>query len=155
MTAVAKQAKDYICSSIQLAYERALNGVNIKMEIESKHPLVLLAEDVKEIVIRDESLFAPIMSRWNHQALAISASLVHDMYRKELKPFLDKISDLDKMSDLTNEVESVLSEADNIEEHFNSLVSSVGGEGNIYQQHMVPYQVIDFSEISSDEFLFC
>lgn len=141
MTAVAKQAKDYICSSIQLAYERALNAVNIKMEIESKHPLVLLAEDVKEIVIKDESLFAPILSRWNHQALAISASLVHDMYQKELKPFLDKISDLDKMSDLTDEVESVLSEADNLEEYLKSLVSSVGGEGNIYQQHMVPYQL--------------
>ena len=83
MTLVAKQAKNYICSSIQLAYERALNAVNIKMEIESKHPLVLLAEDVKEIVIKDESLFAPILSRWNHQALAISTSLVHDMYQKE------------------------------------------------------------------------
>jgi hypothetical protein len=63
---------------------QALHAVNIKMEIESKHPLVLLAEDVKEIVIKDESLFAPILSRWNHQALAISASLVHDMYQTEL-----------------------------------------------------------------------
>lgn len=141
MTAVAKQAKDYICSSIQLAYERALNAVNIKMEIESKHPLVLLAEDVKEIVIKDESLFAPILSRWNHQALAISASLVHDMYQTELKPFLDKISDLDKMSDLTDEVEAVLSAADSLEEYLRSMVSSVGGEGNTYQQHLVPYQL--------------
>lgn len=141
MTAVAKQAKDYICSSIQLAYERALNAVNIKMEIESKHPLVLLAEDVKEIVIKDESLFAPILSRWNHQALAISASLVHDMYQTELKPFLDKISDLDKMSDLTDEVEAVLSAADSLEEYLRSMVSSVGGEGNTYQQHFVPYQL--------------
>lgn len=141
MTAVAKQAKDYICSSIQLAYERALNAVNIKMEIESKHPLVLLAEDVKEIVIKDESFFAPILSRWNHQALAISASLVHDMYQTELKPFLDKISDLDKMSDLTDEVEAVLSAADSLEEYLRSMVSSVGGEGNTYQQHFVPYQL--------------
>lgn len=141
MTAVAKQAKDYICSSIQLAYERALHAVNIKMEIESKHPLVLLAEDVKEIVIKDESLFAPILSRWNHQALAISASLVHDMYQTELKPFLDKISDLDKMSDLTDEVEAVLSAADSLEEYLRSMVSSVGGEGNTYQQHFVPYQL--------------
>ena len=71
------------------------------------------------------------------------------------KPFLDKISDLDKMSDLTDEVESVLSEADNLEEYLKSLVSSVGGEVNIYQQHMVPYQIIDFSGISRDEFVFC
>lgn len=141
MTAVAKQAKDYICSSIQLAYERALNAVNIKMEIESKHPLLLLAEDVKEIVIKDESMFSPILSRWNHEALAISASLVHNLYQKELKPFLDKISDLDKMSDLTDEVEAVISATDSLEEYLRSLVSSVGGECNTYQQCMVPYQL--------------
>jgi hypothetical protein len=53
------------------------------------------------------------------------------------------------MSDLTDEVEAVLSAADSLEEYLRSMVSSVGGEGNTYQQHFVPYQVIDFSAVEN------
>eukprot|EP01018_Ginkgo_biloba_P033708 Gb_29552 [translate_table: standard] len=132
----AKQVvKEYICSSIQCAYERALDAVNVSSEKVSKHPLVLLAEYIQELAKKDASIFAPILSRWNHRAVAISASHIHDLYQKDLKPFLDKISDL------TDEVESVLSAADTLEEYLRGLVLSVSREGNICQQHLVPYQL--------------
>ncbi|KAJ7533708.1 hypothetical protein O6H91_13G060800 [Diphasiastrum complanatum] len=138
VAAVAKQAEDYIWSSVKNAYERALEAVDSKSAAEHHHPLALLAEDIQELAKRDASIFAPILSRWQPQALAVTSSLLHTLYHKELKPFLDGVSQL------TDDVASVLPAADSLEQYLMSLVAPVedGDSGsNIYKQQMVPYQV--------------
>eukprot|EP00249_Psilotum_nudum_P007988 c20960_g1_i1 orf=699-4043(-) len=138
MAAVAKQAEDYIWSSIKAAYERAVEEVDAKSKTEHEHPLALLAEDVQALAKRDAAVFAPILSRWHPHAVAISASLLHSLYRKELMPFLDGVSLL------TDDVTSVLPAADSLEQCLMNLVASVSDDNeeiNQYKEQMTGYQV--------------
>lgn len=138
MAADAKQIEDYIISSINAAYERALGAANAKSVAEHEHPLRILAEDVKIIAERDATIFRPIFSRWNSQSIAISASLLHSLYGRELKPFLDGVSHF------SEDVTSVLPAADILEQCLIELVYSVDEEDELngcYKQGMSPYQI--------------
>lgn len=138
MAADAKQIEDYIISSINAAYERALGAANAKSVAEHEHPLRILAEDVKIIAERDSTIFRPIFSRWNSQSIAISASLLHSLYGRELKPFLDGVSHF------SEDVTSVLPAADILEQCLIDLVYSVDEEDELtacYKQGMSPYQI--------------
>lgn len=136
IVAVAKQAKDYISSSLAQAFERALEAVDSKWESQSEHPLALLAEEVKALAKTDALMYVPILTRWHPQAQAISASLLHNLYHRELKPFVQEISNL------TDDVTAVLPAADSLEEYLRQLVLTVSDEGsNSYKQEMVPFEV--------------
>lgn len=138
MAAVSKQTEDYILSSIKAAYERVLAGIDSKEEAEHDHRLAVLAEDVKRIAIMDSNVFSPVLSPWNPMSTAISASLLHQLYGKELKPFLDGVSHL------TEDVASVLTAAESLDQYLLKLVSSVCQDGQVYdnyKQQMMPYQV--------------
>ncbi|KAI5083096.1 hypothetical protein GOP47_0002839 [Adiantum capillus-veneris] len=141
MAAVAKQAEDYITSSAKAAFVRALKEVDAKQESENEHPLAVLAADVQILVKKDATLFAPILSRWHPHAVPFSASLYHNLYQKELKPFLDGVSVL------TDDVASVLPAADNLEQYLMSLIMSAGTERdtNFYKEQLKPFQVEEIS----------
>ncbi|KAH9317164.1 hypothetical protein KI387_018933, partial [Taxus chinensis] len=138
MALAAKQIEDYILSSTDAAYKRALGAANAKYGIGHEHPLRVLAEDVKNIAQRDSTVFSPVLSRWNSQSSAISASLLHSLYGRELKPFLDGVSSL------SEDVKSVFPAADILEQYLIELVYSVHEEDEVngcYKQGMAPYQV--------------
>jgi len=138
MAAVAKQAEDYICSSIKLAYDRILKGLESNVEDDHEHPLAHLAEEIQSLAKKDANLFAPILSKWHPQAIAITACLLHSLYQKELKPFLDGVSQL------TDDVASVLPAADILEQFLKELVTSVTDDEDgrrVFEQQMTPYQV--------------
>lgn len=141
MAAVAKQAEDYILSSAKAAFERASKEVDAKCEVENEHPLALLAVDVQALVKKDASLFGPVLSRWHPHAIPYSASLFHNLYQKELKPFLDGVSVL------TDDVASVLPAADSLEQYLMGLVMSANSERdtNYYKEQMKPFQVEEIS----------
>lgn len=63
---------------------QALTTANAKYGTEHEHPLRTLAEDVKNIAQRNSTVFSPVLSRWNPQSSAISASLLHSLYGREL-----------------------------------------------------------------------
>lgn len=136
IVAVAKQAKDYISSSVAQAFEHVLEVVDSKWESQIEHPLALLAEEVLVLSKREVSMFSPILARWHPQAQAISALLLHNLYYTELKPFVEGVTNL------TEDVTSVLPAADGLESYLRQLIISVSDEGsNNYKQQMVPYQV--------------
>lgn len=138
VAADAKQIEDYVISSINAAYERAMGAANAKSLGAHEHPLRILAEDVKIIAERDSTIFRPIFSRWNSQSIAISASLLHSLYGRELKPFLDGVSHF------SEDVTSVLPAADILEQCLIELVYSVDEEDELdgcYKQGMSPYQI--------------
>ena len=125
-------------SSIKAAYERVLGVVDSKAEEEHEHPLAVLAEDVKTIAKMDSTVFNSVLSPWNPMSTAISASLLHQLYGEKLKPFLDGVSHL------TEDVASVLTAADSLDQYLLKLVSSVCQDGQVYdnyKQQMLPYQV--------------
>lgn len=141
MTAVAKQVEDYIMSSGKAAFERASKEVDAKCEAENEHPLALLAVGVQALVKKDATLYGPILSRWHPHAIPFSASLYHNLYQKELKPFLDGVSVL------TDDVASVLPAADGLEQNLMGLVSSASTERDInyFKEQMKPFQVEEIS----------
>ncbi|GLJ55952.1 hypothetical protein SUGI_1201130 [Cryptomeria japonica] len=138
MALAAKQIEDYIISSTDAAYERALATSNAKYGTVHEHPLRTLAEAVKNIAQRISTVFSPVLSRWNPQSSAISASLLHSLYGRELKPFLDGVSHL------SEDVKAVFPAADILEQYLIELVYSVNEEDEVngcYMQGMAPYQV--------------
>lgn len=54
------------------------------MEDDHEHPLAHLAEEIQSLAKKDANLFAPILSKWHPQAIAITACLLHSLYQKEL-----------------------------------------------------------------------
>lgn len=141
MAAVAKQTEDYIFSSSKSAFGRVQAAVDVKSEAEHEHALALLAEDVQALARKDASVFAPVLSRWHPHAVAFSASLFHNLYQKQLKPFLDGVALL------TDDVASVLPAADSLEQYLTGLVTSVSNESEseFYKQQMSPYQIEEIS----------
>ncbi|KAJ7207695.1 hypothetical protein O6H91_Y482800 [Diphasiastrum complanatum] len=75
VAAVAKQAEDYIWSSVKNAYERALEAVDSKSAAEQPSSFGILAEDIQELAKRDASIFAPILSRWQPPSFGCDSSL--------------------------------------------------------------------------------
>jgi hypothetical protein len=101
--------------------------------------LALLAEEVQTLAKNDARVFAPILSKWHPESIAISACLLHSLYRKELQPFLDGVSQL------TDDVTSVLPAADSLEQLLKDLVASATEDEAVkhtFEQQMVAYQVI-------------
>lgn len=62
------------------------------MEDDHEHPLAHLAEEIQSLAKEDANLFAPILSKWHPQAIAITACLLHSLYQKELVRFFSVIS---------------------------------------------------------------
>lgn len=138
MAAVAKQAEDFIVSSVKLAYNRIVEEVENNQEHDERHPLALLADEVQRLAKKDANVFSPILSKWHPQAIAISACLLHTLYQKELKPFLDEVSQL------TDDVSSVLPAADSLEQYLMELIGTVTDDEDarrVFEQQMTPYQV--------------
>lgn len=138
MAAVAKQAEDYICSSVKSAYDMIVEKLESNQEHLDSHPLAELAAQVQKLAKKDADVFSPILSKWHPQAIAISACLLHTLYLKELKPFLDEVSQL------TDDVSSVLPAADSLEQFLMELIKSVTDDDDArrdFEQQLTPYQV--------------
>ncbi|KAJ6392915.1 hypothetical protein OIU77_022401 [Salix suchowensis] len=118
------QIESFITSSIKNAFTRTLLVVD-KLDEMDEHPLALLAEEIKKLLKKESTIFTPILSQRNPQAIVVSASLVHKLYGNKLKPFLDGTEHL------TEDVVSVFPAADSLEQYIMALITSACGEGNI------------------------
>lgn len=143
-------AKNYIQTSMNLAYERIveqLDSVSETQEEEeqAEHPLTTLAEGVENLAKKEAHTFAPILSAWHPHAIAIAASNLHRLFGQELRPFLDGVSQF------SDDVASVLPAADNLEVYLLDVVSRAAEDGktNSYMQHLELYHV----EVQSEKLL--
>ncbi|XP_042503739.1 protein unc-13 homolog [Macadamia integrifolia] len=114
--------KGYVENSIQAAYKRALKAIDRKSETEKRHPLAVLADDLKMIVERQSTVFNPVLLHWCPAAGIISSTLLHQLYGDKLKPFLEKVSFL------SEDVRSVLPAADMLERELIQLYYCAHGE---------------------------
>ncbi|KAB5573016.1 hypothetical protein DKX38_000210 [Salix brachista] len=118
------QIESFIASSIKNAFTRTSLVVD-KLDEMDGHHLALLAEEIKKLLKKESTIFTPILSQRNPQAIVVSASLVHKLYGNKLKPFLDGTEHL------TEDVVSVFLAADSLEQYIMALITSACGEGNI------------------------
>ncbi|KAG5227730.1 protein unc [Salix suchowensis] len=110
------QIESFITSSIKNAFTRTLLVVD-KLDEMDEHPLALLAEEIKKLLKKESTIFTPILSQRNPQAIVVSASLVHKLYGNKLKPFLDGTEHL------TEDVVSVFPAADSLEQYIMALIT--------------------------------
>lgn len=134
------QIESFIASSIKNAFTRILVVVD-KLDAMDEHPLALLVEEIKKLLKKESTIFTPILSQRNPQAIVVSASLVHKLYGNKLKPFLDG------SEHLTEDVVSVFPAADNLEQYIMALITSACGEGNmeVKFRKLTPYQIESIS----------
>ncbi|XP_034921194.1 protein unc-13 homolog [Populus alba] len=134
------QIESFIASSIKNAFTRILVVVD-KLDAMDEHPLALLAEEIKKLLKKESTIFTPILSQRNPQAIVVSASLVHKLYGNKLKPFLDG------SEHLTEDVVSVFPAADSLEQYIMALITSACGEGNmeVKFRKLTPYQIESIS----------
>ncbi|KAH7278739.1 hypothetical protein KP509_38G054500 [Ceratopteris richardii] len=139
--AVAKQLENYITSSAKAAFNKALQEVHIKCEKANEHFLALLAVAIQTLVKKDTEEFGPILSRWHPHAVPLCATLYHNFYHQQLKPFLDGVSIL------TDDVASVLSGAYSLEQYLMGLNMSGSTERDtfFYKDEIEPFKVEEIS----------
>ncbi|THG10352.1 hypothetical protein TEA_004160 [Camellia sinensis var. sinensis] len=113
------QIETYIALSIKNAFTRTLQEVETTADARNEHPLALLAEQTKNLLKKDDTMFLPILSQRHPQATVVSASLLHKLYGNKLKPFIDGAEHL------TEDVVSVFPAADSLEQYVMALIMSV------------------------------
>ncbi|KAJ0935099.1 putative protein unc-13 [Helianthus annuus] len=92
--------------------------------MEGKHPLALLATEVRMVVEREMSVFTPILFHWCPDAGVVASVHLHQYYGKKLKPFLENVS-------LSDDAISVLSTAHNMEHYLIQAFNSKDGENDV------------------------
>ncbi|CAN6443323.1 unnamed protein product [Victoria cruziana] len=136
------QVEAYISSSIKSAFARVLRDADGRSEETREHPLALLAEELRKLLKKESTMFSPILARWNPQAVATSVSLLHRLYGGRLRPFLDGAEHL------TEDVVSVFSAADGLEQFMMGIVVTSCEDEMIdefYKKRITPYQVESIS----------
>ncbi|KAG0488574.1 hypothetical protein HPP92_007385 [Vanilla planifolia] len=78
--------------SSQAAFKRALGTLDAKSNIEQKHPLVVLAKELKAFAEKEHAFFTPILCRLQPKAGIVFCVLFHQYYGEQLKPYLEGIS---------------------------------------------------------------
>eukprot|EP00271_Cylindrocystis_brebissonii_P014575 TRINITY_DN35957_c0_g1_i1.p1 TRINITY_DN35957_c0_g1~~TRINITY_DN35957_c0_g1_i1.p1 ORF type:complete len:675 (-),score=124.68 TRINITY_DN35957_c0_g1_i1:592-2391(-) len=142
---LSRQCEGYICSSVMAAYLRFEEEMDRKAPENAKttiHPLARVARDLRDLMQRERDLFSPVLLLWNGVAVATAASLLHTLYGRLLKPFLESVSVL------TDEVRQVLSAADTLETYLIGLVDEAPEDADVeslmaLREAMHPYEVAD------------
>lgn len=75
---------------------------------------------VREIAKEEASNYSPVLVRWNVNAKVVAAATLHELYRGDLKPFLDGVTQL------SDDVTAVLPVAEALEAF---LMDMTAGEG--------------------------
>lgn len=135
---VSKRIQEYVVMSIQAAYNRVLDMLDAKSGVEKRHPLAVLANEVKLIANKESTIFSPELCRWCPKAGVLPSLLLHQFYGERLKPFLEEADHL------SEDVKSVLPAADMLEIELTRILHSACGEDPI-SESLQPYQVGEIS----------
>eukprot|EP00850_Spirogloea_muscicola_P012569 SM000082S22811 [mRNA] locus=s82:26155:33864:- [translate_table: standard] len=141
--AVSQQVEQYVSSSVRAAYDRVLT-TNRKAEAQQGgYHLAVLATEIQMLAKGDAQAYAPVFARYNPSAVGITASSLHQLYHRELAPFVKGVTHL------TEEVEAVLPAADRLDNYLRHLVSELpdtGSDASLGQsEKMVSYEVATVS----------
>lgn len=133
-----RKLETYVERSIEAAYKRVIDIVDLESKTKRLHPLALLANELRLIVEREFTIFCPVIRNWCCEAGMISAMLLHRLYGRRLKPFLEGVSCL------SEDVRSVLSAADMLDYDLTRLYTFVSQTS---QLHKPPDHGLDHYQI--------
>lgn len=61
-----------------------MDNLDINSEVNGGHILALLAEELQSVAERENNIFNPVLSQWFLEAVVLSSSLLHKLYREKL-----------------------------------------------------------------------
>ncbi|XP_038982547.1 protein unc-13 homolog isoform X3 [Phoenix dactylifera] len=129
-------AHSFIEKSIQAAYKRVHNVWDAKAKLEGKHPLTMLADELKLIAEKECTTFLPLLCRQYPDAGILASVLLHQLYGEQLAPFLEGVSQF------SESVREVLAAADRLERYLFHIVRSVRNcVGSPIINYLHPYQI--------------
>ncbi|KAF5800738.1 hypothetical protein HanXRQr2_Chr06g0240081 [Helianthus annuus] len=114
----------YVERSLKAACVRIEDTISLISKMEGKHPLALLATEVRVVAEREMSVFTPVLFQWCPDAGVVASVHLHQYYGKKLKPFLENVS-------LSDDAISVLSAAHNLEHYLIQAFNSKDGENDV------------------------
>ncbi|GJV03152.1 protein unc-13 homolog isoform X3 [Tanacetum coccineum] len=135
--AAAVRVRFYVKRSLEAALQRVEDTINLISKMEGKHPLALLARELRLIAERELSVFSPVLCQWCPDAGIFASVHLHQYYGERLKPFLDDIS-------FSEDAISVLSEAHHLEHYLvraSNSINEENGVGSLSIQEFDFYQI--------------
>ncbi|KAL1834842.1 hypothetical protein ACET3Z_004493 [Daucus carota] len=110
--------KMYVERSVEAAYRRIEDNMNLGSQMERGNALAVLANDVRMIAEKELNLYSPVLCDWYPESAMVAAKLLHQLYGERLKPFLEQVSSL------SDEVKLVLPAVGSLEHGLTLLFSS-------------------------------
>ncbi|PQQ21385.1 uncharacterized protein Pyn_17972 [Prunus yedoensis var. nudiflora] len=123
--------ESYVKRSIEAAYRRVASNIDHLSKVEKKHPLNVLANELRLISEREFNVFYPKLCKLCPQSVMIVAMLLHQVYWERLKSFIDGVSSL------SEDVISVLPAADLLDQGLTQLYN-IGNGANSGDLHHYP-----------------
>ncbi|KAL5675226.1 hypothetical protein ACJX0J_011357, partial [Zea mays] len=129
-----------IVRSIHAAYKQALISSNGRSDSEFKHPLTILANELKAVAEKECTDFSPILNKHYPEAQRVALIFLHMLYGKQLELFLER-------TDNSENSKEILAASNNFELFIAQKLYSVYGEtvGSSFSNYLKPYMVGHFS----------
>ncbi|XP_064990051.1 protein unc-13 homolog isoform X1 [Musa acuminata AAA Group] len=137
--AASKLAHMFVEKSIGAAYRQVLNFLDAE-NLEKDHSLVMLANKFKAVAEKEYTLFSPVLCQQYPEAGIVAAVLLHQLYGKHLKPFLEVVSHLSESTI------KVLAASNSLESYLTYILHSAYGEKkrSPTANYIHPYQIRSF-----------
>ncbi|CAN6268943.1 unnamed protein product [Urochloa humidicola] len=128
-----------VVRSIHTAYKQALISSDGRSETEFKHPLTILANELKLVAEKECTAFSPILNKYYPEAQRVALIFVHMLYGKQLELFLERVDHLENSKE-------ILAASNNFELFIAEKLYSVYGEaGSSFCNYLKPYMIGRFS----------
>ncbi|KAK3143954.1 hypothetical protein QOZ80_4AG0307060 [Eleusine coracana subsp. coracana] len=129
-----------VVRSIQAAYKQALISSDGLSKTEFKHPLAMLANELKLVAEKECNAFSPILNKYYPEAQKVALILLHLLFGQQLELFLERADHLEDSKE-------VLAASNNFELFIAQKLYSVYAEdaGFSFSNYLKPYMVGRFS----------
>ncbi|KAL6652209.1 hypothetical protein ACP70R_011134 [Stipagrostis hirtigluma subsp. patula] len=129
-----------VVRSIQAAYKQALISSDSRSKTELKHPLKMLANELKLVAEKECASFSPILNKYYPEAQKVALIFLHLLYGQQLELFLQR-------TDHSENLKEILAASNNFELFIAQKIYSVYGEavGLSLSNYLKPYMISRFS----------
>ncbi|KAG0527059.1 hypothetical protein BDA96_06G199600 [Sorghum bicolor] len=129
-----------IVRSIHAAYKQALISSDGRSDSEFKHPLTILANELKAVAEKECTDFSPILHKYYPEAQRVALIFLHMLYGKQLELFLER-------TDHSENSKEILAASNNFELFIAQKLYTVYGEAvrSSFSNYLKPYMVGRFS----------
>ncbi|KAL3331289.1 hypothetical protein AABB24_034886 [Solanum stoloniferum] len=131
---IDSKVRMHVERSAEAACKRVTDAINTGSKVDKKHPLALLASELKSIAERQLTVYHPVLRHWCAEAGVVSASILHRFYGERLEPFLKNISCL------SEDVKQVLAAAILLENYLIELHSSEQVKKGVHSPLMFDFE---------------